>query len=31
VTQLKVNGDKLVLPGATREALKETPEFEYTR
>ena len=31
VGQLKVDGDKLVLPGATKEALKEAPEFEYAR
>ena len=31
VSQLKVDGDKLVLPGATKEALKEAPEFEYSR
>ena len=31
VSQLKVDGDKLVLPGATKEALKEAPEFEYAR
>ena len=31
VSQLKVNGDKLVLPGATKEALKQAPEFEYAR
>jgi hypothetical protein len=31
VSQLKVNGDQLVLPGATKEALKAAPEFEYAR
>jgi sporulation protein YlmC with PRC-barrel domain len=31
VNQLKVEGDKLVLPGATKEAHKEAPEFEYAR
>ena len=31
VTQLKVDGDTLVLPGATKEALKQAPEFEYAR
>ena len=31
VSQLKVVGDRLVLPGATKEALKEAPEFEYAR
>ena len=25
----KLNGDKLVLPGATRDTLKAAPEFEY--
>ena len=29
VSQFQPNGDKLVLPGATRDALKATPEFEY--
>jgi hypothetical protein len=29
VNQLSVNGDKLFLPGATKEALKQAPEFEY--
>lgn len=29
VSQLKLQDGKLVLPGATKEALKETPEFEY--
>jgi hypothetical protein len=31
VNQLKVDGDKLVLPGATKDALKQAPEFEYAR
>jgi hypothetical protein len=31
VSQLKVDGDTLVLPGATKEALKQAPEFEYAR
>jgi sporulation protein YlmC with PRC-barrel domain len=31
VTQLKVDSDTLVLPGATKEALKQAPEFEYAR
>jgi sporulation protein YlmC with PRC-barrel domain len=31
VSQLKADGDKLVLPGATKEALKQAPEFEYAR
>jgi hypothetical protein len=31
VSQLKLDGDKLVLPGATKEALKNAPEFEYSR
>ena len=29
VSQLKLVGDKLVLPGATKEALKASPRFEY--
>jgi hypothetical protein len=29
VTQLKLVEGKLVLPGATRDALKASPEFEY--
>jgi hypothetical protein len=29
VDQLKVDGDKLWLPGATKDALKQAPEFEY--
>jgi sporulation protein YlmC with PRC-barrel domain len=31
VSQLKMVGDKLVLQGATKEALKASPPFEYTR
>jgi len=31
VSQLKLDDDKLVLPGATKEALKNAPEFEYSR
>jgi sporulation protein YlmC with PRC-barrel domain len=29
--QLKIQGDKLVLPGATKEALKALPKFEYAK
>jgi len=29
VSQFQLNGDKLVLPGATKDALKAAPEFEY--
>ena len=29
VSQFQLNGDKLVLPGATRDALKTAPEFDY--
>jgi sporulation protein YlmC with PRC-barrel domain len=29
VSQFQLNGDKLVLPGASRDALKAAPEFEY--
>ena len=29
VSQLKLVNGKLVLPGATRDALQATPEFEY--
>jgi sporulation protein YlmC with PRC-barrel domain len=29
VSQLKLQGTKLILPGATKEALKATPAFEY--
>ena len=29
VSKFRLSGDKLVLPGATRDALKATPSFEY--
>jgi sporulation protein YlmC with PRC-barrel domain len=29
VSQFQLNGEKLVLPGATKNALKATPAFEY--
>jgi hypothetical protein len=29
VSQFQPNGDKLVLPGGTRDALKAAPEFDY--
>jgi hypothetical protein len=29
--QLKVQGGKLMLPGATKEALKALPKFEYAK
>ena len=29
VSQFKLDGDKLVLPGATRDALKAAPQFDY--
>jgi sporulation protein YlmC with PRC-barrel domain len=29
VNQLKLVGDRLVLPGATKDALEQTPAFEY--
>ena len=29
VSQFQLNGEKLVLPGATRDALKAAPEFDY--
>ena len=29
VSQFKLDGDKLVLPGATSDALKAAPEFDY--
>src|SRR5262249_40008175 len=29
VSQFQLNGEKLDLPGATRDALKSTPPFEY--
>lgn len=31
VTQLQIVGDKIVLPGATKDALKALPQFEYAR
>jgi sporulation protein YlmC with PRC-barrel domain len=31
VTQLKHEGDKIVLPGATKEAVKALPKFEYVK
>ena len=31
VGQLKVEGDKLMLPGATKEGLKALPKFEYAK
>ena len=31
VGQLKLMGDKLVLPGATKEGLKALPKFEYAK
>jgi uncharacterized protein YrrD len=31
VSQLKLVDGKLVLPGATRQALKDVPPFEYAR
>jgi sporulation protein YlmC with PRC-barrel domain len=31
ITQIKVEGDKLVLPGATKEALTALPEFQYAK
>jgi hypothetical protein len=29
--QLKIEGDKLMLPGATKDALKALPKFEYAK
>jgi hypothetical protein len=29
--QLKIQGDKLMLPGASKEALKALPKFEYAK
>ena len=29
VSQFQLSGDRLVLPGATRDALKAAPEFDY--
>jgi sporulation protein YlmC with PRC-barrel domain len=31
VSQFKLDGDRLVLPGATRDALKAAPQFEYAK
>ena len=31
VGQLKLEGDKLMLPGATKEGLKALPQFEYAK
>jgi len=31
VTQLKQEGDRIILPGATKEAMKSMPKFEYAR
>jgi hypothetical protein len=31
VGQLKLQGDKLMLAGATKEGLKALPKFEYTK
>ena len=31
VGQLKLEGDKLMLPGATKEGLKALPKFEYAK
>ena len=31
VTQLKHEGDKMVLPGASKEAVKALPKFEYAK
>ncbi|QET01614.1 PRC-barrel domain containing protein [Cupriavidus pauculus] len=31
VTQFDLSGDKIVLPGATKEAVKALPEFEYAK
>jgi hypothetical protein len=31
VGQLKLEGDKLMLPGATKEVLKALPRFEYAK
>jgi sporulation protein YlmC with PRC-barrel domain len=31
VSQFKLDGDKLILPGATRDALKAAPQFEYAK
>jgi hypothetical protein len=31
IRQLKLQGDKLMLPGATKEGLKALPKFEYAK
>jgi uncharacterized protein YrrD len=31
IGQLKLEGDKLLLPGATKEGLKALPKFEYAK
>jgi sporulation protein YlmC with PRC-barrel domain len=31
VSQFKLDGDKLILPGATKDALKAAPQFEYAK
>ena len=31
MNHLKTEGDRFILPGATKEALKALPEFEYTK
>lgn len=31
VNQFRIEGDKIVLPGATKEALKQVPKFEYAK
>jgi hypothetical protein len=31
VTQFQVVEDKIILPGATKDALKQTPTFEYAK
>ena len=31
IGQLKLQGDKLMLPGATKEGLKALPQFEYAK
>ncbi len=31
VSQLKQEGDRIILPGATKEALKSLPEFQYAK
>jgi sporulation protein YlmC with PRC-barrel domain len=31
ITQIQQEGDKFVLPGVTKEAIKQMPEFEYAK